>query len=78
MKTKTMLRITRELKNETITSMADKLNIGVSRYYMIETGDRPATPKLAKQISEILEVRQEDIFLPHRFTARDIQSKTTA
>ncbi len=79
MKTKTMLRITRELKNETITSMADKLNLGVSRYYMIETGERPATPKIAKQISEILKVKQEDIFLPHRFTAREIkQSKTIA
>lgn len=79
MKTKTILRLTRELKNETITSMADKLNLGVSRYYMIETGERPATPKIAKQIAEILKVRQEDIFLPHRFTARDIrQSKTIA
>lgn len=74
-----MLRITRELKNETITSMANKLNIGVSRYYMIEIGDRPATPKIAKQISEILKVKQEDIFLPQRFTARETrQSKTIA
>ena len=79
MKTKTMLRITRELKNETITSMANKLDLGISRYYMIETGERPATPRIAKQISEILKVKQEDIFLPHRFTAREIkQSKTIA
>ncbi len=79
MKTKTTLRIIRELKKETITSMASKLNLGISRYYMIEAGERPATPKIAKQISEILKVKQEDIFLPHRFTAREMgESKTTA
>lgn len=79
MKTKTALRLTRELKSETITSMANKLNIGVSRYYMIEVGERPATPKIAKQISEILNAKQEDIFLPQRFTAREIsKSQSTA
>lgn len=55
--------------------MANKLDIGISRYYMIEAGDRPATPKIANQISEILNVKQEDIFLPQSFTAREI-SKT--
>lgn len=74
MKAKTMLKLTRELRNETISSMANKLKIGVSRYYMIETGERPATPKLAKQISEILSVKQEDIFLPQSFTARQIRN----
>ena len=72
MKDKTMLRLTRELKNETITSMANKLNVCISRYYMIESGERPATPIIAKQISEILNVKQEDIFLPNSFTAREI------
>lgn len=79
MKAKTMLRLTRELKKETITSMANKLKIGISRYYMIESGERPASPKLARQISEILNVKQEDIFLPQSFTAREIsKSKSTA
>jgi len=73
MKAKTMLRLTRELRNETITSMAKKLKIGVSRYYMIESGERPAPPRIAKQISEILNVKQEDIFLPQSFTAREIE-----
>lgn len=41
---------------------------------MIEVGERPATPKLAKQISEILGVKQEDIFLPQSFTARHIET----
>jgi len=70
MKAKTMLRLTRELKKETITSMANKLKIGISRYYMIESGERPASQKLARQISEILNVKQEDIFLPQSFTVR--------
>jgi len=70
-KSKTMLRTTRELNKETITSMANKLKIGISRYYMIESGERPANQKIAKQISEILKVKQEDIFLPIRFTARE-------
>jgi|GEM_PF-795626 len=73
MKPKTALRLTRELRNETITSMAEKLNIGVSRYYMIETGERAATLEIVKRISEILNVKQEDIFLPHRFTACEIR-----
>ena len=79
MRAKTLLRLTRELRNETITSMAKELKIGISRYYMIETGDRPATPELAKRISEILKVKQDDIFLPQTFTAREIEhSKSTA
>jgi len=71
MKPKTLLKLTRERKNETITSMANKLNICISRYYMIESGERPATPDIAARISEILDVKQEDIFLPQSFTARD-------
>ncbi len=78
MKAKTMLRLTRELKNETITSMASKLKVGISRYYMIESGERPASPKLARQISEILNVKQEDIFLPQSFTAREIEPSRSA
>ena len=71
MKAKTILRTNRELKKETITSMANKLKIGISRYYMIESGERPANMEIAKQISEILNIKQEDIFLPISFTARE-------
>ena len=76
MQAKTLLRLTREIRKETITSMAEKLEIGISRYYMIEVGDRPATPEIAKHISEILKVKQEDIFLPQSFTAREIEQPT--
>lgn len=79
MKAKTMLRLARESGKETVSSMANRLNIGISRYYMIETGERPASPIIAKKISEILNVPQDHIFLPQSFTARDVkQGKNTA
>lgn len=78
MKVKTVLKTIREFRKETISSMASKLEIGVSRYYMIESGERPATPKIAKQIAEILNIKQDDIFLPQSFTARESsRSKST-
>ena len=78
MKAKTLLRLKRESKNETISSMANKLNIGLSRYYMIESGERPATPVIAKQIAELLGVNQEEIFLPQSFTARENRQNKSA
>ena len=72
MEEKTLLRKAREERGETITGMANKLGIGVSRYFYIENGERPATPELAKEISMILNVNEEDIFLPQSFTVRKI------
>jgi len=66
------LRALREKKGETVTSMAAKLDIGVSRYYMIETGARPATPELAARIAAILGVDQNALFLPQSFTVREV------
>lgn len=66
----TELKRYREAAGQTVTGMARKLRIGVSRYYMIESGERPATPEIAKKISEILGVQQGDIFLPQSFTVR--------
>lgn len=74
MEAKTKLRLVRDLKGETVSSMAKVLNIGVSRYYMIETGQRPATPRIAEKIALILGVKQMDIFLPQSFIARDIDA----
>lgn len=70
-----LLRSLREKRGETVTSMAAKLNIGVSRYYMIESGARPATPELAKQIASILEMQPESLFLPQSFTVREFTLK---
>ena len=71
MKAKTILRLIRESRRETVSSMAKRLNLSISRYYMIEAGERPATPDIAKLISELLQMQQEDIFLPRSFTARE-------
>ena len=67
----TLLRALREQRGGTITSTAQKLNIGVSRYYMIEAHDRPATAELARQTADILGVSQETLFMPQSFTARE-------
>ncbi len=66
----TELKKYREAAGETVTSMAKKLRIGVSRYHMIESGERPATPEIARRVSEIIGVPQENIFLPQSFTVR--------
>lgn len=72
MKEKTELRLVRERKNKTITEIAEALGICVSRYFMIESGERPATPELVESISKLLDVNPEDIFLPQRFTVRKL------
>ncbi len=77
MKAKTILRLIRESRRETVSSMAKRLNLSISRYYMIEAGERHATPDIAKLISELLRVQQEDIFLPRNFTARETAGLNT-
>ena len=67
MKAKTILRLIRESRRETVSSMAKRLNLSISRYYMIEAGERPATPDIAKLISELLQMQQEDIFFAAKF-----------
>ncbi len=71
-----MIRHIREQRSETISSMAKKLGIGASRYYMIENGERPATPELALAIARILGVETETLFLPQSFTARQTKEAT--
>lgn len=71
MQCKTSLQIVREQAGETLSSMASKLEIGVSRYYMIEKGERPANPNLVAKIAYLLKVKVEQIFSPHSFTVRE-------
>jgi DNA-binding XRE family transcriptional regulator len=70
---KSNLRNKRELQGETTVSMARRLGIGASRYYMIENGQRPATPEIANRIAAIFCVPVEEIFLPQSFTVRDAE-----
>jgi transcriptional regulator with XRE-family HTH domain len=79
LKGKTKLRELRIKRGFKLTDMAERLNIGVSRYYMIENGERPATPDIAKMIAKILDVEQDEIFLPQTFTAcEEHKEKTSA
>lgn len=66
----TGLRVAREAKGQTVSGMAKALRIGVSRYHMIESGDRPATPELAERISAALGLPKDSLFLPQSFTVR--------
>jgi len=66
----TELRKLREARGESLTGMAKQLNIGASRYYLIESGMRPATRELAEAIGQILQVSSDSIFLPVSFTVR--------
>ncbi len=67
----TVLRQVRLAKGISLTAMADRLGILASRLSMIESGQRPVTPDLAQSIAEALGVRQEDLFMPDSFTARE-------
>jgi len=74
---KSQLKIFREQKDETLESMAVKLQIGISRYYYIEIGKRPASPVLAERIANILGVKEDEIFLPQSFTVRKLDATGT-
>jgi transcriptional regulator with XRE-family HTH domain len=74
---KSQLKIFRVQKDETLESMAGKLHIGISRYYYIENGKRPATPVLAEKIANILGVKEDEIFLPQSFTVRKLEATGT-
>lgn len=76
MKAQTALRKYREEKMM-LTDMAKLLGIGQSRYFYIESGERPVSPELAEKISLILHVPQERLFLPSNFMARDVSAKKT-
>lgn len=67
----TVLRRIRLAKGISLTAMAHRLGILASRLSMIESGQRPVTPDLAQSIAEVLGVRQEDLFMPDSFTARE-------
>lgn len=74
MQAKTILKVIREDKQISLSAMAKALNIGVSRYFMIENGERPATPELAERIAVMLGVHKDILFLPQSFTVRKMSS----
>jgi len=73
---KTVVRSVRESRGITLSEMARRAGVGVSRYYMIEAGDRPAPPEVADAIARELGVERSRLFLPTSFTVR--QAKEAA
>lgn len=78
MRMSTVLKRLREGSGFTQTEMAAKLGIGVSRYNMIEHGNRPASPEIVRAICRILGVDEQALFLPASFTLRRINIPESA
>lgn len=64
---KTLADIRKE-KNLSQEVIANKLNVANSTYCQYETGKRNIPTSIVEKICEILDVKQEDIFLPIKFT----------
>lgn len=64
------LRTLREQRGLTLTELARRVGIGVSRLYMIETGERPAPPEVADALAREVGADLPSLFLPNSFTVR--------
>lgn len=64
---KTLVDIRKE-KDISQEAMANKLNIAISTYCQYETGKRNIPVNIVDSICEILDIKEEDIFLPIKFT----------
>lgn len=64
---KTLADIRKE-KNLSQEVIANKLNVANSTYCQYETGKRNIPTNIVEEICKILDVKQEDIFLPIKFT----------
>lgn len=73
---KSILAKIREKKGHTQTYMAEVLDISITAYHMYETGQRKIPSSIATRIAEILEVENDDIFLPFRFALRKTNKET--
>lgn len=71
MKKHTELALRRITRGLTGVQMAAKLDIGESRYYYIENGNRPATPEIAKQIAEELGAQVCELFDAKLYQAKE-------
>lgn len=70
MPAESILRCTRKTRGLTLTEVARRVHVGVSRLYMIEAGARPATPDLADAIAREVGEERGSLFVPSSFTAR--------
>ena len=76
LKSKSKLKKIRESKSVTLADVANHAKIGISRYYMIESGDRPATEKIASDIANFFGIPRDDLFSASTFTVRELAKST--
>ncbi len=69
-----MLRKVRLARGMTQKEVALAIGIPQSSYCLIEHGKRPADWRVVQKICGLLQVQQEEVFLPRRFAVRKINS----
>ena len=65
------MREERLKQNKTIDEFASLLGVNKVSYYQYETGARSVPVEVAKEISEKLNINEEEIFLPYRYSIRE-------
>ncbi|NLJ85315.1 MAG: helix-turn-helix transcriptional regulator [Firmicutes bacterium] len=65
-----MLREIRLARGMTQKEVALAIGVPQSSYCLIEHGKRPADCDTVRRICELLQVKQEDVFIPKRFAVR--------
>lgn len=73
-----VLKQLRVAKGYTITTIAKLLDMPISTYAMLESGERTASKEVATKLGELLNVKPEEIFLPQRFTVRELDNNETS
>ena len=61
---------------ETITKLADVLDVGISTISQIESGSRKPSLKLASKMKQLFSCTYDDIFLPYNFANSEINKET--
>ncbi|TYS60535.1 helix-turn-helix transcriptional regulator [Sutcliffiella horikoshii] len=59
-----------------ISDAADQLEIPMGYLSLIETGKRSVTPERAKQIADLYGKKVSEIFLPSRYSVREVEQAT--
>lgn len=68
------LREERLKQNKTIDEFANLLGVNKVSYYQYETGTRSVPAETAKEISEKLNISEDEIFLPFRYSVRELNN----
>lgn len=74
-KVENKLREERIKRNITIDEFANLLGLNKISYYQYENGTRTVPADVVKEISKKLNKKEEDIFLPTRYSIRELNIK---